>query len=131
MVAEMELLQLRTSVFGTELGTAPGLDCRATFCDIWLDVDQDALIDRLRSKGQYKQAWQGPRLFVDITYSSGWALDRAEELRLALVVAGLLDQDSRVLVTPVMEEIPDRHSSLWLRVYRCPKTPDVCMPTGL
>jgi hypothetical protein len=112
------------------------LECRATFCQVHLKVDRAGLTDHLRSLGRYDERrareHEFPYLTLSLTPSpdgrrnSRWAEDRAEELRLALVLRGLLGADSTVAVHAVEPAYREQDSFLWFELSRCPSLNDLC-----
>ncbi len=116
------------------------LECRATYCEVHLSVDQARLTDYWRSLGRYEEDSRLSRAseFAYVTrlltlqprldgeQHRGWADDRAEELRLALVSSGLLGADATVDVLSV--EPTNRKSAAFLRfrLSRCPDIDDLC-----
>jgi hypothetical protein len=112
------------------------LECRATFCQVHLKVDRAGLTDHLRSLGRYDERRAREHEFAYLTLSltlppdgrrgSVWSVDRAEELRLALVFSGLLGADSTVAVDTIEPAYREQDSFLIFRVSRCPHLNDLC-----
>ena len=112
------------------------LECRATFCRVHIKVDRAGLTDHLRSLGRYDERrareHEFPYLTLSLTPSpdgrrnSRWAQDRAEELRLALVLRGLLGADSTVAVHAVEPAYREQDSFLLFEVSRCRNLNDLC-----
>src|SRR5882672_799251 len=100
------------------------VECRTTFCRVVLDVDRAGLIDHLRATGRYDEAWPRDSQFTNLTLTSGWARDRAEELRLALVLSGLFEEDSEVVAFAEIPVYREQDSHLSFDLYRCPRDKD-------
>ncbi|HZF32142.1 MAG TPA: hypothetical protein VE907_23700 [Gammaproteobacteria bacterium] len=104
------------------------VECRTTFCRVVLDVDRAGLIDHLRATGRYDEAWPRDSQFTNLTLTSGWARDRAEELRLALVLSGLFEEDSEVVAFAEIPVYREQDSHLSFDLYRCPRDNELCGP---
>ncbi len=112
------------------------LECRATFCRVQLKVDRAGLTDHLRSLGRYDAGRAREHEFPYLTFSltpspdgvsnSRWAEDRAEELRLALVLSGLLGADSTVAVHAVEPAYREQDSFLLFELSRCRNLNALC-----
>jgi hypothetical protein len=102
------------------------LHCRSTFCRVYLDVDRAALTDRLRSIAQYDEDAATEHEFAYLTLSNRWANDRAEELRLALVLSDLLAKDGDVEVSVHQTIYREEDSVLEFELFRCAKRDEFC-----
>ncbi len=116
------------------------LECRVTYCEINVEADQAQLVDYWRSLGRYDEdsrlAREGEFAYVtrfitleprlDGEPHRGWADDRAEELRLALVLGGLLGADATVDVISVQPRDRKNGAYLRFRLSRCPNINDLC-----
>ena len=136
--------RIRDFVAGTALLRLPDeddaayrLECRATFCQVHLRVHRAGLTDHLRSIGRYTEGrlareHEFAHLTLAVTgppnggRSSRWADDRAEELRLMLVLGGLLEEDSVVDVSAFEPAYREQDSFLLFELSRCPDVNDLC-----
>jgi hypothetical protein len=104
----------------------PKVECRTTWCWIWLDVDLPALIDHKRSIGDWDDGWKYK--FAAAT-GRGWDKDRVEELRLGLVMSGLIETDAEIDINVVIfAGDSDQDGVLHVSVHRCPKRFESCVP---
>ncbi len=112
------------------------LECRVTFCKVHLRVDRVGLAEYLRSVGRYPANIGREHEFARLTLSlarsvdgqptTRWAEDRAEELRLALILAGLLEADSSVAVEAHEPAYREQDSYLLFELSRCPNLKELC-----
>jgi len=103
----------------------PNVECRTTWCWIWLDVDLPALIDHKRSIGDWDDSWQ--HKFGAAT-GRGWDKDRVEELRLGLVMSGLIETDAEIDINAEwFAGDSDQDGVLHVSVHRCPKRFETCV----
>jgi hypothetical protein len=122
LVSETPLLRLSTN----PKQKFPNVECRTTWCRIYLDVDLAALIDQQRSIGQWDDKWE--HKFFTAT-GRGWNKDRDEELRLGLVMSGLIETDAEIEINAViLAGDSDQDGLLAVYVHRCPKRFESCGP---
>jgi len=101
------------------------VECRTTWCRIYLDVDLAALIDHQRSIGQWDDKWEH-KFFI--ATGRGWDKDRAEELRLGLVMSGLIETDAEIEINAmIFAGDSDQDGLLQVYVHRCPKRFETCV----
>ena len=104
----------------------PNVECRTTWCRIFLDVDVPALIEQRRSVGQWDD--NSRHKFFDATLARGWDKDRAEELRLGLAMSGLIEDDAEIEVHGAVLASGEPDAFLEVFVHRCPKRYESCGP---
>jgi hypothetical protein len=106
----------------------PNVECRTTWCRIYLDVDLAALIDHQRSIGQWDDKWEH-KFFAATGTGGGWNKDRSEELRLGLVMSGLIEADAEIEINAmILAGDSDQDGLLEVYVHRCPKRFESCVP---
>jgi hypothetical protein len=117
IVADMEFLRPIHDVH-------PGpVECFTTICQIVLDIDREALVAQLRSIGRYDGDLPPNRESAEVTR---WVFDQLEEIHLALVVDGLVEEGAEAspgLLSPVLHD-----SSVPLAVLTVDRAPRVPKP---